>query len=254
MVARSAALGMVLVLTLSTAFVAPAPGLAEPSPVAQAEEPAGYRLLVSEAVREFGARHFAEARGLFSRAHALFPNARTLRGLGATEFELRNYRECVMYLERALEMPVRSLDQDLRERTEKLLTRARGFVGRLELTVLPATTTAVIDGVPVHGAKEILLDVGDHELEFHAPGYLPEKRRLHVHGGDSRTLRIALTLNINLTRSEQTPAARSQRIRRIWWVSGAAALLTGAAVGLAVGLRPDRTSYVDGSENVVVGR
>jgi hypothetical protein len=254
MVARSDALGMVLVLTLHAAFAPPASVLAEPASRVEAEEPAGYRELVSEAVREFGARNFAEARGLFSRAHALFPNARTLRGLGATEFELRNYRECVQYLERALDTPVRSLDDDLRDRTERLLARARGFVGRLELTVMPASATAVIDGMPIRDAKEILLDVGDHELEFHAPGYLPEKRKLRVHGGDSRTLHIVLTLNINLTRSGETEVERSKRIRRIWWYSGAAALLAGTAIGLAVGLRPDRTSYVEGSEGVVVGR
>src|SRR5262245_44373834 len=66
---------------------------------APAKEPAGYRQIVSRAVREFDAGNYAEARGLFNRAHELQPNARTHLGLGLAEFELRNYGTSIDHLE-----------------------------------------------------------------------------------------------------------------------------------------------------------
>ncbi|HKO94285.1 MAG TPA: hypothetical protein VJU61_24195, partial [Polyangiaceae bacterium] len=80
----------------------------------QATEPAGYREVVSEALQEFEAQNFEESRSLFHRAHVLFPNARTYRGLGFTEFELRHYPAAIEYLEAALSSSVRPLTADLR--------------------------------------------------------------------------------------------------------------------------------------------
>jgi hypothetical protein len=44
-------------------------------------------------VAEFEAGHLEDSRALFTRAHSTQPNARTLRGLGIAEFELRKYVE-----------------------------------------------------------------------------------------------------------------------------------------------------------------
>ena len=91
------------------------PAPAAPASGASADlEPAGYRDTVERAVLEFAAGHFEESRALFARAHALFPNARTLRGLGMAEFELRNYVIAIEHLEAALANQARPLDEDLR--------------------------------------------------------------------------------------------------------------------------------------------
>jgi hypothetical protein len=67
----------------------------------------------------------ARAREELRRAHAIFPNARTLRGLGMVEFELRSYVQSVQLLEQALAASVKPLDGKLRTDTEALLARAQ---------------------------------------------------------------------------------------------------------------------------------
>src|SRR6185369_1334355 len=69
---------------------------------AQEAETPQYRGLLSEAVAEYDARRYEEARALFRRAHDLSPNARTLRGIGMASFELREYVEALRALEGSL--------------------------------------------------------------------------------------------------------------------------------------------------------
>ena len=157
-------------------------------------EPAAYRALLDQALTEYEAQHFAEARALFARAHALYPNARVLRGLGMVEFELRNYGASVAHLEAALASEVRPLTAALRTRTEQLLARARGFVAHVTLEVTPGSARVLLDAAPVQPtrARTLVLEVGDHVLQVHAEGYLSERRALHVSGGEHESVRIAL--------------------------------------------------------------
>ena len=115
-----------------------------------------YEGLVTRAVAEFEARNFAEARALFLQAHELRPTARTLRGIGVTEFELRNYVDSVARLEEALASKVRPLEGELRAQTEASLERARAFVGRIDVKVTPkdASVRVLVDGVPVERAPK----------------------------------------------------------------------------------------------------
>ncbi|HEX6239538.1 MAG TPA: hypothetical protein VFZ61_01540, partial [Polyangiales bacterium] len=50
--------------------------------------PPGYADAIEQALSELEAANYPEAREEFQRAHAIYPNARTLRGLGMVEFEL----------------------------------------------------------------------------------------------------------------------------------------------------------------------
>jgi hypothetical protein len=217
-------------------------------------EPAGYRELVNEAVAEFGLHHFAEARALFARAHELSPSARTLRGLGASEFELRNYSDCVSYLEQALASSIKPLDPALRERTERLLERARSFVGRVQLSVQPASSVALIDGVPVRAAKEVTLGVGDHVIELQAEGYIPERRTLRVNGGESKTIHIALTIRIGAPAAPHDDASHRPLLKNPWLWTGVVAVAAGTALGVGLALRGRDASPDDGTAHVVVGR
>lgn len=171
---------------------------------AQAGEPAGYRSAVNEALSEYKAGHFEEARALFAEAHAIYPNARTLRGLGMTAYELRRYRESIEYLEDALGSPVKPLDGRLRSETESLLTRAYRFVARLRLVLTPTSTLVSIDGHPGIPApdKPLLLEPGLHQFEFSAEGHHAEKRELDVKGREIITWTIQLA-----TQPEPPPAA-----------------------------------------------
>ena len=130
-------------------------------------EPAGYRAAIGAGIEEFDFNHFAEAREHFARAHALFPNARTLRGLGMCDFELRRYAEAIAYLKASLASDVKQLEGKLRRDTEALLARAEGYAGTLLVHAQPADATVTIDGLSVEPASDgsLLIEVGDHVLE-----------------------------------------------------------------------------------------
>lgn len=153
-----------------------------------------YESYVEAALREYRGHRFPEARSLFAKAHAAFPNARTLRGLAMVEFELRNYVESAALFERALNEPVRPLSGELRRETEQLRKKAEGFVAHFEI-VSKSPVVIAVDGVqtePSAGAQ-IALAVGDHVLDLSAIGYASQRRRLRVRGGEHETLEVTLT-------------------------------------------------------------
>lgn len=221
-------------------------------------EPAGYREAIDEALREFTSRNFEESRALFARAHALLPNARTERGMGMAEFELRNYPECITHLRAALASQVRPLSDRLRLDSEQMLARAELFVARLKLQARPAATTVIIDGQPVESASDdVLLKVGEHVIELHTSGYEPESRRVTIKaGGGTQTLTVVFTRAVH---TAAPPAATSDAPRPRWYKSpwlwaGVGVLAAGTATGVALAATRDEAPRTDGgSTNVVLG-
>lgn len=153
-----------------------------------------YDALVDQALGEYRLQHFAEAHALFARAHALRPSARTLRGLAAAAFEMRDYASSVIYLKAALRSKVQPLTGALRKRSQQLLDRARGFVGTVVLRVQPSTAEISIDDQPVPAARwpALHLNLGSHQLEARAPGYQARLRRLEIRGGELQRLDLTL--------------------------------------------------------------
>jgi hypothetical protein len=227
--------------------------LATPRAAAQAT-PEGYTQLVEQGLAEYDAQNFFEARSLFTRAHALYPNARTLRGLGVVELSLRNYDVAADLLSRALESNERPLYGELRKATQALFERARSFLATVTLQIEPASGARVLvdgelsawsDGTP------LVLKVGDHVIEVRAEGYEPERRTLRIQGGES--LQVAFVLQANeeaamkgatqpaeeatRPRPSQTmtaTATASKHSAGVWpWIvvgSGAALLVTGGVL------------------------
>lgn len=213
------------------------------------EEPPEYRAMVAEALAEHEAGHFEESRTLMLQAHALFPNARTQRGLGMVAFELRAYAESVSWLEQALASSVRPLAGELRVQTQALLERARSFTGRLTVDLKPTKAQLLIDGLEIAPADRasLRLTVGEHALEAHAESYLPERRTVWVVGGEEQTLQLVLapvSLASGPLRSDRqhpgtTPAQAERRVwyRNPWfWVSTGMVLVAGAATATALAL------------------
>lgn len=157
-------------------------------------DPAGYSSLIDEALAEHQAGNFEEARTLFAKAHAIFPNARTLRGLGMMEFELRDYAASCGHLEQALASQIRVLSGELRESTTVLLARAQAFVGKVTLTVVPADARVLLDGAEVSlvEGQPLVLNFGDHTLDVRAEGYAREARKVTVRGGEAQSLHVEL--------------------------------------------------------------
>jgi hypothetical protein len=227
------------------------------------EAPQGYQQAIAQALSELEASNFPEALEEFRRAHALFPNARTLRGLGMVEFELRNYAECVQLLQESLASAVKPLDAKLRADTETLLARARRYLGEVRVETDPSSATLIVDGsiVPVgkHGA--ILLEVGEHTLEVQSPGHAPATRVVQVRGGTRHELHISLSARgpraVDARGSTaSTGTSEVQPTYKKWWLWTAVAVVAvGGATAAALLISRDHdkgTSEVAGGNYVGV--
>jgi hypothetical protein len=161
---------------------------------AQSGEHPAYEQTIAEAVREFSAQRFEEARALFKRAHELAPSARTLRGLGMTAYELRMYVQTMRELEAALRDTRKPLTEEQRNHASSLIAKSREFVGRVLLQLLPADATALVDGQPaeVEAGGVLLLDVGTHVIGATAADHKPSNVRVRVEGGSEQLVKLAL--------------------------------------------------------------
>ncbi len=205
------------------------------------EEPPGYRETIEQALSEYGLKNYEEASTLFSRAHELYPNARTLRGMGMAAFELRRYEESANDLEAALASKVRPLDGELRQETEALLTRARGFLAVVKVELAPNNATLLLDGQPVNG-NELNLRLGEHTLEVRAQDYRPETRTVRVHGGE--VLRIDISLHRN--QFAAGPVERPKPLyKNAWLWTGVGLVVAGGIVaGVLLATRDQGTRTV----------
>lgn len=175
----------------------PAPVTPAPAPPAPAPPPAddaAYRAAVDDAVAEFAAGRFEEARALFRRAHALSPNARTLRGLGMAAFELRAYVQAIRDLRAALADTRKPLEGELRRKAEELIENARKFVGVVRIVKVPANATLLIDGKPPEPEPDgsLLLDAGKHGIAATAPEHKTGNVRVLVEGESDQTVYVTL--------------------------------------------------------------
>jgi hypothetical protein len=140
------------------------------------------------------------------------------------EFELRNYGQSAAYLEQSLASAVKPLDARLRPEVEKLLERARGYLGEVQVAVTPTAATVLVDGAAVElGPDETLtLQVGDHVLEFRAPGHLPVRRKVQLKGGHKEIVQVALAPVLAATTAFAEPSPHGVRqdrpLYRKWWL------------------------------------
>jgi tetratricopeptide (TPR) repeat protein len=149
---------------------------------------------VQKGLREYELGNFNEAKAFFQQAHQLSPNARTLRGLGMTSYELRRYVEAVDYFQHALDSSERPLTPQMRTEVTQLLSQARSFVTRLTLDVTPTHAQLRLDTREVARDRDgtILLDPGTHELVIEAPEHETVTRTIRSDGSEALTLAITL--------------------------------------------------------------
>lgn len=175
--------------------------VAEPAASDEAVPPVEYRETIDAAVAEFAVGHHAEARALFRRAHASFPSARTLRGIGMCSFELREYADAVRALSAALSDGRRPLTDEQRAQVEATLARADAFVGRFTVSA-PGGSELLVDGAASPTALEpdgsLLLTLGAHVVSARREGVVTAEVRVDVQGGE----RAALTLTPQVHETE----------------------------------------------------
>jgi tetratricopeptide (TPR) repeat protein len=220
---------------------------AVPRAYAAGQETSEYTEAVHLGLAEFEEKNFLEARVHFARAHALYPNARTLRALGMVHFELKNYVESAQFLQEALNANERPLEADKRDKTEKLLARALGYIARLTLDIEPETQV-VVDGksTSLSSGSELVLGVGEHELEFRASGRMTDKRTLKVQGGEHETLRVqlaAVSSNPGAISSKSEDVAPGRPVYKSPWLwTAIGVVVVGAATATAVLLTRNNTT------------
>lgn len=190
--------------------------LAAPSVQAQSRElnvPATYRQVIEDAIRQYSDRHYLEARMLFERAHQLWPNARTLRGLGKVAFELKRYRDARHYLEAARHSNTQPLDQAMREDAQRLEDKARSYLAEVTVELTPREAELFVDGAleTPRAGQQLLLDPGDHAIEALAPGYTSERRAYALRAAEHATWTIQLqsvrVLTLEATHRAPPPSA-----------------------------------------------
>jgi hypothetical protein len=185
-------LGMLTCLSIST-------------PVSAQKKGDEYQNLIQQGLREYGLGNFSEAKSFFAQAHALSPNARTLRGLGMTSYELRSYVEAANYFEQALASNERPLPASMRQEVTNLLQQARSFVTHLRIKVVPESAELRLDTRPVTRGPDgdVLIDPGNHELVADAPDYESVTKTIRTDGNEQ------LSISFNLKSTKPEPQAQA---------------------------------------------
>lgn len=238
-----------LIAVACLALCAPSVAYAGAAPGPESAANPGTIDLIKDAVAEYDARHFEEARALFRRALAIEPTARTLRGIGMAAFELRDYVDATRALSAALTEPRRPLTAEQREHVRALLARAQAFVGQFTLNVTPSDGQLTVDGRAITREADgtVLLSFGHHLLVLRCSTCAPVERAVDVAGGEQLTLVIA-ALPARLAAAGDSPArnlvasnpyaadrvAATSHIGTAAWLGGGAILATGGAVAGAL--------------------
>jgi tetratricopeptide (TPR) repeat protein len=200
----------------------------------QAAESSEYTHTIEQAVEQFRAREFDRARELFQAAHKLQPSARTLRGVGLTDFESGRYAIAIAELTASLKETRKPLDAQQRIEIQAVIAHASGFVGTLEVSVTPKEATLSVDGVPVSG-ESLQLDAGDHALRASAPGYVDAEQQVRVLPAD--LTRAVLALAPVAASASDPVATRSDSTQQTAaWIVGSIGV-AGVIVGSIFGVR-----------------
>jgi tetratricopeptide (TPR) repeat protein len=230
-------------------------------PAAQPEREREYLDLVQKGLTEFELGNWAEAKIFFARAHALYPNARTLRGLGLTSYELRRYVEAIGFLRQALVASERALTDTMRSQASEILEQALTFIAHYRIVAVPAQVELQVDGAKPHFDADgtLMLDPGAHEIVARAEGRDILRQRIVVEGGAHETLRLELSPAQHASHVVQPAAAPSAQLgffetrSTAQWVgmsvgaAGVAGLVVGGVFGLvAIGHDSDADPNCEG--------
>jgi hypothetical protein len=221
-----------------------------------ADESNEYTNIIQQAVERFRTRDFSGARDLFLAAHKLAPSARTLRGIGLSDFESGRYAVAVAELEASLADPRKPLDPQQRIEVQAVIAHARGFVGTLEVQVEPEEANVTIDGISVHG-DSFSLDAGDHVIHASATGYAEAEQRVHVVPADLTRATVSL-IPLQAAQPAAEPAAASdvdttqQTAAYIVGGIGVAGLIVGGIFGVRSILKHDESDRFCGKDNTCI--
>jgi hypothetical protein len=206
---------LAILVMLATTFGTARPTTAQDAPAAPSPPADNYAQLVEAALRAHAAGDNQRAFELFRQAHAIHPNARTLRGLGVTSFAAGDPVKAIDYLEAALVHPERPLDDKLRAAVHELLERAHHLVASYRFEVQPVDAAVAMDGGVMRPTQGLTLSVlpGTHSFVFSAPGHVDQTVQVDAMGGAREVVRIELVaapVVPAVTDAEATPPALAE--------------------------------------------
>lgn len=210
-----------------------------------------YKKAIKDGVSEYEAHHFEEALSYFRRAHQIYPNARTFRGIGMASFELRDYVTAVRSLTAAIDDQRKPLSPEQRKETQDLIDRCRLFVAVYAVTVSPGDAQVTIDANPLELEPDgkLMLGLGEHTIEARLKGYRPRTLSFQVRGGERKDLELNLEpaiaairpVPVVTTAPGPEPTTTAPPIKKssslVWFVAGGAATLAAAGAGVYWGLQ-----------------
>ncbi len=160
-----------------------------------AQEQALARRLFDEGVALAEAERWAQALSAFRRSADLVVRPSTSYNIANALYRLDRPVEGLRELDRYQAMPEVLTNLRDRERGVDLRNLLDGAVGRLRLTITPASAEVLIDGklFPETGTnREILVNPGSHSIQVTHRGYETDSREIEVERGGRHADTIAL--------------------------------------------------------------
>ena len=185
----------------------PAASLEAPAVVAPALRPleevlAGDALVAYEAGRaSFKEGDFATCHAKMKKAFELSKNSRLLRNLSTCAAKQRKYALAIGEAEQALALG--ELGADAIANLRESLEFWHNFVAPTTLRVSPPGAELIVDGERLQlteGRAAIKLDIGKHELEVAAKGYVSAVKTLDVRDTDAKRFEVTLSEDVPETK------------------------------------------------------
>lgn len=201
-----------VILSLTAALAAqPYSICAQPGSEASAapEPDEEYARLIGSALVAYQEGRFRDARAWFERAHARWPNARTLWGLGVTAFELGRHAQSIGELRGALADERMPLDDAQRAKARDIIGRAERYVGYVRVEIAPSDARLWLDGTQTR-ERELTLAPGDYTLAARAPNFREAQQLVNVVAGQTRVVKLALApVDLNVRAANGNDGART---------------------------------------------
>jgi len=217
---------------------------------ASTTDDASYDAVLDRALSAHETGALDEAWALMQQAHALEPNARTLRALGVIAFSRGQLMLAARHLTASLTDERRALSPRLRDSVQSLLEDCSQRFARVELYLEPEAAALRIDGEPaaLEESGALWLMPGAYDVEVAAAGFVTRRWRLRANAAGEVQIHVALSAvpEVALAPAGVEPSAQplrspalpevprtiSRRSRRArWTLFGAGAVL--GAVGLS---------------------
>jgi hypothetical protein len=156
-----------------------------------------YDTAIATALERYRAHDWQTARAAFERAHALDPNARTLRGIALCAYYAGDYVAAAESFERALAATTKVLSAEQREQSALLLEHALHSVVQLRISADPPETIIHVNQRHVQNGERALLVPGAYYVVAALAGHRTHTEDLVLAAGQQLNLRIELSAEIS---------------------------------------------------------